>query len=542
MKAIAYRLAEEQKEISVSEFFERNRHLLGFDNKRKALLMAVKEAVDNALDACEDARILPEIKVEIINLNEDKYKVVVEDNGPGIVKNQIPKIFGKLLYGSRFFKFAQSRGQQGIGISAACLYSQLTTGKAAKIISKIDENEPAHYFEILLDVQKNEPLVVKEEKIEWKKAHGTRIELELEGNYIKGDQSVDTYLKLTAIANPCANIYYTNPKAEQIIFTRVSEIIPEKAKAIKPHPYGVELGMLLKMLQSTSCRNLQSFLTNEFSRIGARTAQEICANALLSPKAKPQSLTTLEAERLIKAFGKTKIMAPSSECLSPIGAKELEKGLKKEIDAEFYCSTSRPPAVYRGIPFIIEAALAYGGSQSSEDQIRILRFVNRVPLLYQQSACALFKACTLVNWRAYGLEQNKNALPIGPLTLSIHLASPWPPFTNEAKEAVANYDEIIKEAKLALQQLGRELAIYINKKYRIKKEEIKRSYIEKNIPIIAEALKEIVGFTSKEEERLKIMLKELLEKHRGKIEKLTVENLEYDPEFARIGKENESEE
>ena len=221
-KPIAYELAEKQREISIAEFFEKNRHLLGFDNKRKALLTAVKEAVDNSLDACEEAKILPEISVEIIDMQNDRFRVIIEDNGPGIIKKQIPNIFAKLLYGSKFHTMKQSRGQQGIGISAAALYGQLTTGKPIKIISKISPSEPANLCELHINTQKNKPEIVREETIEWKKDHGTRIELDIEANYQQSGQSVDSYLKQTAIVNPHATIIYTNPKAEQIIFARAT--------------------------------------------------------------------------------------------------------------------------------------------------------------------------------------------------------------------------------------------------------------------------------------------------------------------------------
>ena len=199
---IAEELAKKQREISVAQFFERNRHLLGFDNKRKALMTTIKEAVDNSLDACEEASVLPEISVEVIDMSNDRFRVVVEDNGPGIVKKQIPHIFARLLYGSKFFKLSQSRGQQGIGISASVLYSQLTTGRPARINSRISTNKPAHYYELKIDTVKNKPDIIKEEEVEWKKEHGTKIELDLEGSYQKGDQSIDQYIKQTAIVNP----------------------------------------------------------------------------------------------------------------------------------------------------------------------------------------------------------------------------------------------------------------------------------------------------------------------------------------------------
>jgi len=542
---IAIALAKRQQEISISQFFEKNRHLLGFDNKRKSLLTSVKEAVDNSLDACEEARILPEISVEIIDMQNDRFKLIVEDNGPGIVKAQIPKIFAKLLYGSKFHTMVQSRGQQGIGISASVLYAQLTTGKPARITSKISPNSPAHYYELHIDTNTNKPQIVKDETVKWEKNHGTRIELDLEASYLGGSQSVDEYLKETAIVNPHVQIIYTNPKAEQIIFPRAVEKLPEKPKEIKPHPYGIELGILMNMLKSTEARTLQSFLTNEFSRVGSGTAKHICENAALLPNTKPHSMNRDHADQLMQGIKKTKLIAPPTDCLSPIKAESLEKGLRKEINAEFYTAITRPPTVYRGNPFIIEAGLAYGGNQSGDSSIRLLRFANRVPLLYQQGACAITKSIIDTMWRNYGLNQSRGALPIGPCTIVVHMASVWVPFTSESKESVAHYPEIIKEIKLALQDIGRRLGSYVNKKKRVGIELKKRSYLETYIPHVASALKELLHLKDSDQRSIEKNIRILLEKKRGFVEKMDFDetkNVDYDEELAKIGKDKEEKE
>lgn len=538
----AHELAKKQREISVAEFFEKNRHLLGFDNKRKALLTAIKEAVDNSLDACEEARVLPEISIEIIDMGSERYRVIIEDNGPGIVKAQIPNIFAKLLYGSKFHSLKQSRGQQGIGISAAALYGQLTTGRPVKITSKISPKNPAYYFELSLDTQHNKPLIVKQEETEWNKEHGVRIELDLEGIYQKGPQSVDAYVKQTAIVNPHATFIYTNPKPEQLIFPRITEQLPVEPKEIKPHPYGIELGMLIKMLNWTETRTLQSFFATEFARVGTGTAKEICNKGSVLPTQNPKEASRDQAERLFKAMKEVKIIAPPTDCISPIGEEDLKKGLKKEINAEFYAATSRPPAVYRGNPFIIECAIAYGGDQPLEEQVRVLRFANRVPLLYQQGACASTEAITDTAWKNYGLSQSKNSIPVGPCTIIVHMASVWVPFTSEAKEAIAHYPEIIKEIKLALQECGRELARYTSKKRKYSDELQKRSYIEKYIPHVGAALEGILGLKKSDREAMETELREILERTRGELEELGEENEEYDEEFARIGAEENEEE
>ncbi|QQG39211.1 MAG: DNA topoisomerase VI subunit B [Candidatus Woesearchaeota archaeon] len=502
-------LAKKQKEISISEFFLKNRHLLGFDNPTRALMMVVKEAVDNALDACGEMKVLPEIKIELKQINENRFIVAVEDNGPGIVKAQIPNIFGKLLYGSKFHSYRQNRGQQGIGISAAVLYSQLTTGKSTKVYSRISSKKPAHYFELQIDTKKNEPLILKDEEVKWEKEHGTRIEIEIEGRYLKGKQSVDEYVKQTAIVNPHANIVYITPEKEKTQYHRVTEELPREPKEIKPHPYGIELGQLIKMLQDTRANTLSGFLQNDFSRIGPQTASEICKNAKLKPNEKPKSLEHKEIEVLFKSLQEAKIMAPPSDCLSPITAELLEKGLRKEIQADFYVTTSRSPSVYRGMPFIVECGIAYGGEVDKESQVRLMRLANRVPLLYQQGACAITEAITETNWKPYGLQQSGSNMPAGPAVILVHIASVWVPFTNEAKEAIAHYDEIIKEIKLTLQECGRKLSIYINKHVKAAEQREKIDLFEKYIPELASSLSILTG---DKREQLQQKLQKLLQK------------------------------
>ena len=505
---VAESLAKEQREISISEFFTKNRHLLGFDNPIRALMMTVKEAVDNSLDACSEMKVLPNIIVTLQQLNEERIKVVVEDNGPGIVKKQIPNVFAKLLYGSKFHRLKQNRGQQGIGISASVLYSQLTTGKPAKITSKIDPKKTAYYYELGINTKTNEPEIFEEKEVEWNKDHGTKIELEIEAKYQKGKQSVDEYLKQTAISNPHAHIIYTNPENEKVEYVRVTSELPREAKEIKPHPHGIELGVLIKMLHDTDANTVQGFLQNDFSRIGATTAKEVLDVAKIKTR-KPRELERDEIERLFKALQNAKVIAPQTDCLSPIGEDILEKGLRKEINADFYTATTRPPAVYRGNPFVIECAIVYGGELDKEGQIKLLRFANRVPLLYQQGACAITEAAMDINWKSYGLQQSSNSMPVGPVIVIVHMASVWVPFTSEAKEAVAHYDEIIKEIKLALQDCGRKVYDYIRQNVKAAEQKEKISLFEKYIPELASSLHNLTG---EKEGLLKEKLQKVLKK------------------------------
>ncbi|MBS3107694.1 DNA topoisomerase VI subunit B [Candidatus Woesearchaeota archaeon] len=503
-------LATKQREISVSEFFLKNRHLLGFDNPRKSILTAVKEAVDNSLDACEEAGILPHVIVRVKAAEgQDKFKVVVQDNGPGIIPEQVPRIFGKLLYGSKFHKLSQTRGQQGIGISATAMYGQLTTGKPLKVITKTNPKKPAYYCEIVINTKTNEPQIIKEEYKEWDEVQtGTKLAVEMEAIYQKGKRSVDEYLKLTAISNPHTTITYYPPDSNDAIeFPRVTDKMPKEAKEIKPHPYGVELGMLMKMLQDTKATTLQSFLQTDFCRVSAHVAKEICDKAKLYEKARPARIARQEAEALYKSIQETKIMAPPSDCVSPIGEELLVKSLQKEVTADFYAAITRPPSVYRGNPFVVECAIAFGNGLPQDELVQVFRYANRVPLQYEQSACAVSKSIVDTTWRNYGLQQSRGALPLGPMVLMVHLASVWVPFTSESKEAIASYPEIVKEIKLALQECGRKLGIYIRKNIKAKEQRDKANLLERFIPEVAGALHSLTGESkSAIEEKLKMIL------------------------------------
>jgi DNA topoisomerase-6 subunit B len=511
----ADKMAAKQRDISVSEFFLKNRHLLGFDNAKKALLTTVREAVDNSLDACEEAKIQPEILIEIKQLEggrEDRFRVIVSDNGPGVVKEQIPRIFGKLLYGSKFHSMKQSRGQQGIGISAAGMYGQLTTGAPTRITSRISAKKPAHYFEIQIDTAKNQPTVVKDEVVKWQRPHGTKVDIELEAKFQKGRHSVEDYVRQTALANPHIELQYHGPDGTKEHYKPASKKLPIQPKEIKPHPHGVELGILMKMLKGSTSRSVKTFLAKDFARVSSKVAGSILKLAGIDPNAKPTEIAHNEADKLHKAIGETKLMNPPTNCLSPIGEDNMLQGLKKNVEADFYTALTRPPSVYRGNPFQIEVAVAWGGSLPKDELADVMRFANRVPLLYQQSACAINKSVLQTSWRNYGVDQSKGALPSGPLMVAVHMASVWVPFTSESKEAVASYPEIMKEVKLALQECGRRLDAYLRRGARAAEAQRKKDYIRSYLPHIGIGLREILGFKDKEEKKVLDLLTDILER------------------------------
>jgi len=558
-RADAESMAARQRDISVSEFFAKNRHLLGFDNPRKAVLTTVKEAVDNSLDACEEAGILPEIAVILEDLEPNRpatakssrYRITVIDNGPGIVRKQVENIFGRLLYGSKFHRLKMSRGQQGIGISAAGMYGLITTGRPMTIFTKPKAGQPTHHIELAMNTKTNRAEVTFDKEVKefpprrfrdmsaGTKAlaeqggfltdsefpTGTSVSIELDGKYQRGRGSVDEFLELTAIANPHARIVFVPPTrvtedeepdvlaaAEAtaaakatvtvetngvVVFPRGVQELPPETREIQPHPKGIELGILLQMLKDYELAEkggtLYNFLQERFCRVSPQTAASMCQAIGVTSRAKAGDIEPPQAERLYKVFQESKLAPPPTDCLAPIGVRQLLAGMLKGVRAEFYSASSRSAEVYRGRPFQIEAAIAFGGELPADESARVIRFANRVPLLFQQSACSSFKAVTETAWKNYSLQQPRGALPAGPLVIMIHMASVWVPFTSESKEAIADYDEIRKEMKLALMECGRKLGTYLRKRQKMRREGERRDVFERYIGEISKAIHEVTG-------------------------------------------------
>jgi DNA topoisomerase-6 subunit B len=552
--------------------------------------------VDNSLDACEEAGILPEVWVKIDQPQPGRFRVAVQDNGPGIVKKQIPLIFGKLLYGSKFHRLRQSRGQQGIGISAAGMNGMLTTGRPMAILSKTSKRSPVHYFQLQVDTKKNQPEIIngkgegidipsgdkglvymRSNDIAWESNYpevdgkpgpelesGTRVTIELTAVYKRGRGSVDEYLEQTAIANPHVTIHWQSPDGEQRTIKRTTTELPREAKEIKPHPYGVEIGRLITMLGAEKGTTVTAFLTSSFSCVTPAVARKVCEVAKISTRSSAIKVGQTEAERLYNALQETKIRPPSTDCIVPIGRDLLYKGLKAIVPGEFHDAVTRPPSVQRGSPFQIEVALAYGGNVAAQkvtrdelveliaqsdaktlrkflidtfagigadsaekiitetklptrcspqklnknqldtlhsvlreinisegQSMQIYRFANRVPLQFQQGACAITQAVLNTNWRPYGLSQSRGALPNGPVTLIVHVASVWVPFTSESKEAIANTPEIEKELRLGIQYIGRSLASFLRKRQAIAAQGNRRNVFLRYLKEVASAVASI---------------------------------------------------
>ena len=496
--SIAEKMAANQKQVAISEFFEKNKHFLGFDTLTRALITAVKEAVDNALDACEEARILPDIVVQITKIDNKKdiLQLDVEDNGPGIPRTSIEKVFGQLLFGSRFHAIRQSRGQQGIGITGVVMYSQLTTGDPTHVESKIANEATAVAVDIGLDTRKNKAIKSNQDRVDWgEKVHGLKIRTSMKAKYQKGRQSVWQYLRMTSIVNPHADILFIDPDGQEHHWPRVTEKLPGRVEAIKPHPNGIELGQLQRLCGESSESRMTTFLRRNFSGVSGRAAKELCQVAELEEKLKPKSLKADQIRALLEAFqgermlrGKpVKLLNPPTSCLSPIEELLIKKGLSKTIDSKFVTTMTRVPSVTQGNPFQIEVGLIFGEGMAADKPVEILRFANRVPLMYQQGGCLLTKAIESVDWRQYGLDQaGGRGVPKGPAAILVHLASTNVQFTSEAKEALSDNEVVMEEGRKAMLEMGRGLRKHLEKKKKMGKTREKFELINDIIPAIAE--------------------------------------------------------
>ena len=432
--------------------------------------------------------------------------MISQDNGPGIPRDSIEGVFGKFLLGSRFHAIRQTRGQQGIGITGVVMYSQLTTGAKTRVISKVKSDSSAVFVDLGIDTKKNKAIKSSEKRDIWidertgeEISHGLKITTVMKAKYQRGKKSVYQYLRMTSIVNPHASISLVvmNKEGEIIEegnWVRTSNKLPRVVEEIKPHPHGIQLGTLQRMLRESTDRRMTSFLKHNFSGVSPRAAKEILGMADIEEGRTPKRIKPEEAKAMITAFQTVKLLKPPMDCLSPIEDLLIKKGLSKAIDSRFASTVTRSPTVSQGNPFQIEVGLVFGGDLSSEGPIEILRFANRVPLMYQQGGCLLTKALEAVNWKSYGLEQpGGSGIPKGPAAVLVHLASTNVQFTSEAKEAVSYNEEVFDEVRKAMLEVGRGLKNHLKKSSERKKAKEKFELVNIILPEIAKKSSELLG-------------------------------------------------
>ncbi len=520
-------LFTEFKEHSVADFFKKNRQMLGLYGKQRTLTTIIHELVTNSLDACEEAGILPEIEVQISEIDKEYYEVAVKDNGPGIPENKVGNALGKLLAGTKFHRLVQTRGQQGIGVSGIILFSQITTGKPTKVVTGTTKDKTIA-LEISIDSKTNSPKITNKQTLE-KKHRGTIIKSKFkEIIYKKGQNSVDEYLRRTAISNPHASIKFQDPFGEVTEYPRTIKKLPQIPKEVKPHPRGVSVDEMLSFARHSQARKVSSFLSQSFDRFGNKAIENVGKFVHFDINKDPKKLTWEEAEDVVKAIKETKFIAPNTDNLVPIGQKHIEKSLRAIVEPEFVFVTTRKPSVYKGgYAFQVEVGVAYGGGsgrlvsvdkKADEDGPRetrvseIIRYANKAPLLFDAGACGITKTVQSVDWKRYGISNFDNA----PVSVFVNVVSVHIPYTSAGKTAIADEDEIVTDIKLTLMDVSRKLGTYIIQKKREAEKKEKRRVFSKYVPEIVAALSKSTGKN-----------KELLEKN---LMTMVLEKLKLDEE------------
>lgn len=491
---------------STAEYFAKNLQQVGFSSPVKAVLTTLKESVDNSLDACEEAGIMPELDITIKRAgngsakNTELIEIVVEDNGPGIEADNLPTVFGEYLSSSKFGRGRCSRGQQGIGISAATTWAQLTNAAGVMVISKTKDMRKAVSCQIDVDIKANKGLIKKKETLDWDRPHGTSVKFRIDGRVqLNGDGGLLTYLEGTTLVNPHLNLNYKLLDATKVKILRVSDDLPEIPPPTLPHPHTMKLGEFMTHAHLYGKISLDNFLRKGFSRVGDEAINGFIKNKL--PKAfLPKPVTTFteqELKTIFQSIQATELQNPSTRSVLTVGEESLSKSIQRLGQIDFFSVVARKPTICDHKPVAVEVAIARFIDKpnlgNEESQVQLLRFANRVPLQFDKAACAITQAVESVNWRAYGLAQSKDTLPLGPYVFAISVVSPFIKFKNASKETIDASDELVEEIRRALMQAGQKLSRHIKAEVRAADLERKLQHIEKFGPILVEYLGKIVG-------------------------------------------------
>ncbi|MFW9960752.1 MAG: DNA topoisomerase VI subunit B [Candidatus Thorarchaeota archaeon] len=483
-------------ELSVSAWFYRNKAIAGFDNPARSLYVAVRELVENSLDACEEARILPEItvllkneeetsKADILSQGPETFELVVKDNGIGMKREAIPQLLGKMLTGTKFVQ-RQSRGTFGLGGSLALLYGQATTQKPIEIVTGQKGKPYGYSIKMQFDVENNRPIILEEDTL--KKAEderGTMITFSLQGDWLRSKRRIIDYFQQTSIIVPYVSLLFETPDEDVVRFDRVIHSMPKLSVATKPHPRGVDVEMLKSMISTTRARSLKSFLMTSFQRVGDKKADEFLDYAGFESAKVPDSLSVSELVRMMNSMESFEaFLPPSPNSLSPVGKEVLLAGIKR-ISPELITFKQRPPNVHEGHPFIIETGVAYGGDLSAG--ANIIRFANRIPLLYDERSDVSHRVVRELNLKNYGFRQED------PLTFIMHICSTKIPFKTVGKEYIADVDVIRREIELGFKECLRDLKKRVRRQTRAQIYHKRETRLVTYYKFIAETLSAATG-------------------------------------------------
>ncbi|WP_407412056.1 DNA topoisomerase VI subunit B [Methanobrevibacter sp.] len=479
---------EDFQRLTPSQFFRKNKQMLGFTGKIRSLTIVFHELITNSFDACEESGILPDIDIELKRVDKEHYILRHKDNGPGIPEDYVMQVYCMMFAGSKF-RNIQSRGQQGLGCSGCVLLSQMTTGKPARVIScyKDGDEIKGMKMKFQMDVENNRGILMEREDYP-AESTGVCIELQFkEVSYSLAEQGAFEYIRRTMIGNPHAKITFRDPSGHKYIFKRAADVVPVQPKEVLPHPKGVSADDLMTMAKNTDSRRYKSMLTSSMSRMSAKRVDEIAEITGIDMNKRPKAMTFQEAEAIVHCFKKMKFMAPPTDGLIPIGSEQIEKGMKQILKPEFVTTITRKPVTYAGgVSFIIEAGLAYGGEAgrvvSEQRKSEIMRFANRVPLTFDAGSCAITEALKSIDWKRYGLRDMDNT----PLTLFVNIISTQVPYLSTGKQSVSPEPEIVHEIRQATMKLARKLQKHLRAKRAAKEKEKRSKVFEEYVPVIIE--------------------------------------------------------
>ncbi len=481
---------EKFRSISAADFFYKNKEIAGFDNSVRATYTIMRELIENALDACEQYSIPPEVRVKLIDEGNSIYKLKVEDNGIGVPYEQVPYAFAQILFGSKY-TLRQSRGIFGLGGKMAILYGQITAHSTVKVTSSTGGFEKYSY-ELNINIQENRPVIRKKEVMpnpgRWR---GTIVQFSFEGDYIRAKPKVVEYFKQTSILLPYANLLYVDPDGVLYRFDRITDVMPKPAEEVQPHPHGIDVEGVQRMINASRSSTMQDFMANNFHRVGVATALNFLKSIKIDPQANPKTLQSKELLTLVSGMKDyDQFQPPDAQCLSPIGTDLLKAGIMREFKPEFVAVTQRGASAYSGYPFIVESAIAYGGDIpiAPPDEMSVFRYANKIPLLYDLHSDVAMKVIKKINWQRYRLD-----LSTMPVAFFIHICATKVPYKTVGKEYIADRPEVEYEIEWALKTCAREVKMHLARKEKASIVQRRLTVFEKYLPLISQFATELAG-------------------------------------------------
>ncbi|MDH5401552.1 MAG: DNA topoisomerase VI subunit B, partial [Candidatus Heimdallarchaeota archaeon] len=517
---------------SAAVFFNENKSIAGFGNSMRAVFTSVRELVENSLDASEKRGVTPRIFLTIRKLEKkelialmggtsslktqdakiDFIEMSCRDNGIGVSRDLIPQLFGTVLAGTKYGA-QQTRGRFGLGSKMVLLYAMSTLDLPIQITTRPIGEDTTYRVKLFINLEKNEPIIHSDEKFvegddEYFDEYGTEIKVSFTGSWNLAKLYVREYFKQLAIITPYTDLYVKLPSdenpgfLEDLNFLRVVDDLPKPPEVVKIHPWGTDISTFRREMTHAEEDNLIDFLSENFMGVTPQSAELFFEEVGVDGTKNPKDLTSQEIRRIVhdgfnRALKESKVIKrkrdrvfkfdePRGDALSPLGAARLRKGLEKELAPDFVEALTRPPRAYEGHPFVIEAAIGYGGGVNAAaaskgvtiiDNRVIYRFANRIPLVFGAGSDLITNIANSINWSEYGLTRATE-----PLAIAVSLVSTKIPFPETSKEYIDKVEEIGAEVKLTLLQLARKLKTYLGRRRRRQREKQRKSRFERFAP------------------------------------------------------------